>query len=277
MTPPKLSIIIANYNNGQYFQDCYDSLVKQTSDDWEAIIIDDGSTDDSVEVIKKIIAGNPHFRFFENENNMGYQKTLIRGIEISETPIFCRLDPDDLLREDAVEKSLEYHEKYPEVGLVYSNMYFCDNDLKVYDTHKAKQITELNYDYYNFHGEITQLATFKRSIYNLTSGIDSFIKRAEDKDIYMKMCEIAPVKHLDEELYYYRRIQGSLSWVYYKAFFWHWVALIKMAERRNINLEDLFYEKMRNVFVIPKTQPFEKSIAFKFFRLEQKVKKLFKK
>ena len=51
----KVSILIANYNNGEYFADCYNSLINQTYDNWEVIIIDDGSTDDSLEIIQKII------------------------------------------------------------------------------------------------------------------------------------------------------------------------------------------------------------------------------
>ena len=69
-------------------------------------------------------------------------------------------------------------------------------------------------------------------------------KRAEDKDIYMKMCEVAPVLHINETLYKYRIHQTSASNNSNsdKALFWHWVALIKMAERRQINIEDLFFE-----------------------------------
>ena len=50
----KFSILIANYNNGKFFKDCYDSILAQEYKNWETIILDDKSTDDSVEVIKKI-------------------------------------------------------------------------------------------------------------------------------------------------------------------------------------------------------------------------------
>ena len=61
--------------------------------------------------------------------------------------------------------------------------------------------------------------------------------------MYMKMVEVAPVKHLNEYLYLYRHHGKSASTnenAQY-AIFWHWVALIKMAERRGLNLEELFY------------------------------------
>ena len=242
MNTPKITILIANYNNGHFFRDCYNSLITQTEKNWEAIVIDDCSTDNSVEIIKNLIAEDSRFRFFKNEENIGYQKSLIRGIELSEAPIFARLDPDDALTCDAIELSIKTHEENPNAGLVYSNFIYCDKDLKEIKPHKCQQIEVLDDKYYNFRGEISHFATFKKSYYKSTTGIDPFIKRAEDKDIYMKMCEIAPVKHIDKDLYFYRVHNGGLSTNSNaeKALFWHWVALIKMAERRNIEIEDKF-------------------------------------
>ena len=262
MNTPKITILIANYNNGHFFTDCFNSLITQTEQNWEAIVIDDCSTDNSVEIIKILIAEDTRFRFFQNEENLGYQKTLIRGIDLSEAPIFARLDPDDALTCDAIELSIKTHEENPNAGLVYSNFIYCDKDLKEIKPHKCQQIEVLDDKYYNFRGEISHFATFKKSYYKSTTGIDPFIKRAEDKDIYMKMCEIAPVKYIDKDLYFYRVHNGGLSTNSNaeKALFWHWVALIKMAERRNINIEDLFIEHY-----IPKN---------KYLQLEDKINSL---
>lgn len=239
-----ISILIANYNNGNYFRDCYQSLISQTNPNWEAIVIDDCSTDDSVQVIRNLISNDCRFHFYQNKVNKGYQRTILKGIQLSNHEIFARLDPDDALTSDAIELSLQTHNNNPEVGLVYSNLFVCDSNLKIKNKQSAKQIDELNIDYLNFKGEISHFASFKKNIYHLTTGIDPFIKRAEDKDIYMKMCEVAPVKHIDKELYLYRRHSGGISTNDNsdKALFWHWVALIKMAERRNINIEELFIE-----------------------------------
>ena len=57
----KISILIANYNNGRYFKQCYDSLLEQSYTNWEAIIVDDCSTDNSVDIIKQLIKGNNRF------------------------------------------------------------------------------------------------------------------------------------------------------------------------------------------------------------------------
>ena len=262
MFSSKISILIANYNNGHFFKDCFDSLIAQTEQNWEAIVIDDCSTDNSVEIIENLIIGEQRFRFIKNEENIGYQKTLIRGIELSETPIFARLDPDDALKPKAIELSLEAFSSNNEIGMTYTGFIFCDEKLNELKEHHCKQIESLNTDYYGFRGEISHFACFRKEVYKKTTGIDTFIKRAEDKDIYMKMCEIAEVKLIDNPQYLYRIHSGGVSnnKNSEKALFWHWVALIKMAERRNINIEDLFIEHY-----IPKN---------KYLQLEDKINSL---
>lgn len=248
---PKFSVLIANFNNGKFFEDCYKSLIAQTEKDWEAVVIDDCSTDDSCALISKMIESDARFRFYQNEENLGYQKSLIKAVELSEAEIFGRVDPDDALTPDALSIMIEAHKNFPEAGLIYSNFTICDEKLKPKKVGKATQVTALDEKYYNFNSEISHFATFKKSIYDLTSGFDPFNKRAEDKDIYMKMCEVAPVKHINQSLYLYRTHHGGASTTTNeeKALFWHFVALVKMAERRNLNIEELFVEKfmLRNL------------------------------
>ena len=243
MNCPKISILIANYNNGHFFKDCYDSLIAQTELNWEAIVIDDCSTDNSVEIIKNLIKEDVRFKFYVNEKNIGYQKTLIRGIELSKSPIFARLDPDDALTCDALEESINAFNQNPKIGLVFSNYFICDENLNPIDVHYGKKVS-FNNDFFNLDWSIGHFACFKNSIYKKTTGIDENNKRAEDQDIYLKMVEIAPSFHINKTLYKYRRHLGGVSSFANseKSFFWHWVAIIKAAERRNINIENLFYE-----------------------------------
>jgi glycosyltransferase involved in cell wall biosynthesis len=67
----KFSILIANYNNGKFFKTCYESIITQTYKNWEAIILDDASTDDSLEIIHQIIGNDSWFKVFQNTENSG--------------------------------------------------------------------------------------------------------------------------------------------------------------------------------------------------------------
>lgn len=239
----KISILIANYNNGHFFKECFDSLVAQTFTDWEAVILDDTSKDNSLEFIRNITKDDSRFKIHVNESNKGVGYTKRKLVELSSSEICGFLDPDDALASNALEIVFKTHSENPDVGLVYSNFIFCDDHLNQIRIHKGTQITGLDEKYLNFHAEISHFATFKKSIYNKTSGIDTYLKMAEDKDWYMKMCEAAPVKYIDEDLYLYRIHGGGISNKSEdQAAYWHWVALIKMAERRNINIEELFLD-----------------------------------
>lgn len=242
----KISILIANYNNGRYIAEAFRSLLAQTESCWEAIIIDDGSTDSSIQEIRKFSNSDPRFRFYQNPVNIGYQRTLVRAIELAEAEIIGRLDPDDALHPEALEKSLQEHQKNPEVGLVYSDIYGCDEQLNVIGISKKNQLNDVGEHFFTLKGVISQFSTFKKHFYNKTAGFDVFNKRAEDQDLYMKLYEVAKVKHLPFPLYYYRIHQKSNSNYSQQdpAFFWHWVALAKMSERRKVNIEDVFLEYM---------------------------------
>ena len=272
MVSPKISIIIANYNNGHFVKDCLNSLFVQTEKDWEAIIIDDCSTDNSFDIIKNLIKEDNRFKLHNNNINVGYQKSLIKGIELSQSNIFGRLDPDDALKPNAIEISIKAHEDNPNAGLVYSNLIICDQNLNEERILQCTPIETQDYNFLNSESIISHFATFKKKYYLLTTGIDVFIKRAEDKDIYMKMCEIAPIKHINEPLYLYRVHSGGISNYLNieKAYFWHWVALIKMAERRGLEIEDKFIEHYIPIWKYKlqsdKINSLKNSILFKIIR-----------
>ena len=201
---PRISVLITHYNSGLFFKQAYDSLLGQTQSAWEAVIGDDCSTDGSWQLVKNLVAGDPRFKIFENTSNLGSAANFKKAIGLSSASLFARLDPDDTLTPDALEKSILAHEKHPNVGVVYSNHFVCDADLKIERLHYAQQVDDLTSESsFLYDDEIAQFGSFKKSFYNGTAGIDTFNKRAENVDIYLKMCEVAPVFHLNETLYNY--------------------------------------------------------------------------
>src|ERR1700750_795113 len=102
----KFSILIAHYNNALLFKDCYGSLLTQTYKNWEAIILDDASSEDEKAQIKAIIAGDERFKFFENEQNSGVGVTKSKLIELASGDICGFVDPDDAILPDAIEKAV---------------------------------------------------------------------------------------------------------------------------------------------------------------------------
>lgn len=268
---PKFSFLIANFNNGKFFSDCYKSIIAQTIQDWEVVILDDCSTDESLVIINDLIKDDSRFRVYKNELNKGIGFTKRKLIEYANSEICGFLDPDDALENNAIEIITKAHFENPHIGLIYSNFTYCDEFLNKQTVHKTKQINALDESYYNFKGEISSFATFKKSIYQKTTGIDPFLKIAEDKDWYMKMCEVAPVLHIDKSLYLYRVHDGGISSSQNaeKAAFWHWIAMMKMSERTGASIDEIFLEQYTRKSYFD----YEKKLNEQHLRFRNKIKK----
>ncbi len=100
----EITYLIANYNNGKYIADCLASLQQQTVPQWRALIVDDKSTDNSLEVIDPWRSDRIQLR--QNAQNIGYIGSLVRLIEQATTDIVGILDPDDALQPTATAQVL---------------------------------------------------------------------------------------------------------------------------------------------------------------------------
>lgn len=270
MNQPLFSLLIANYNNGKYFQDCYNSILAQTYQNWEAVIIDDASTDDSVEIIKKIIGDDTRFKLVVHTENKGtgYTKRELAALATGEICAF--LDPDDAFTNDALSLMINEHIKHPKAALVYSNHYYCNEYLSIKSKSSTKQV--VNGDPFIFGDDISPLWSYKNSFYKKTEGINSYLLRAVDKDMILKLYEVGDCILLDKHLYKYRIHNDGISTGKNqdKAFFWYWVAIIDAAKRRNINIEDIYIEKAldsrKQYYLQRELDSYNKSIIFKIFR-----------
>lgn len=235
----KFSILIANYNNGKYFQDCYDSIIAQSYEDWEAIIVDDKSTDDSIDLISSIIKDDVRFKLIMNEENKGCGYTKRRCAELATGEIAGFLDPDDTITADALKLMIQAHSNSPGVSLVHSYFYFCNENLErasVFDRAKSVHICE---KFINLNASVTAFSTFKMISYKRTIGIDPTLIRAVDQDLYLKLSEVGAFYFIDKPLYNYRiHTSGISTSKADHAFFWYLKVIMKAEERRKINLED---------------------------------------
>jgi Glycosyltransferases involved in cell wall biogenesis len=208
----KFSILIANYNNGKYFKDCFQSLLSQNYQNWEAVIIDDVSTDDSIEVIKKMVENDNRFRIYHNKNNSGVGFTKSRLIELAEGEICGFVDPDDAILPTAISSSIKIYQKKPDVVLTYSLFTKCDENLNPKDIFNGgKQVVNQSPYFFNNPIEIAHFVTFKKKIYNQTEKMDTSMKIAEDQDLYLKMYEKGKVYFINESNYLYRMHSGGIS------------------------------------------------------------------
>ncbi len=233
------SILIANYNNGNFFKDCYDSIINQTYCNWETIIVDDHSTDLSIELIKDIIKDDVRFKVYENEKNYGCGYTKRKCAELAIGEVAGFLDPDDTLMPDALEIMIHAHKNNSSVSLVHSNFYFCNKLLEKTSLFNRAKSVQVNDRFINLNASVNHFVSFKKLFYDRTVGIDPSFKRAVDQDLYLKLSETGPFYFIDKPLYNYRIHDKGISTSQVDhAFYWYLKVIMKAEERRKVNLEN---------------------------------------
>ncbi|MBM77807.1 MAG: glycosyl transferase family 2 [Crocinitomicaceae bacterium] len=241
MESPLFSILIANFNNRDFIEEAITSIINQTYKNWEIIIVDDASTDNSIDIIEKH-KSNSKIKIYSNKVNKGCGFTKNKCINLSNGEILGFLDPDDTLESNAIEIMIEHHLKYKGHSLIYSSLNFCDKNLNFLSkSNFPKQIDSKSSYLKSKSGRISHFATFKISFYNKTCGINPEFIRAVDQDLYLKLEEVGKLLFINEHLYNYRNHENSISLNENKekAFAWNILAKIEACKRRNISIEEI--------------------------------------
>jgi glycosyltransferase involved in cell wall biosynthesis len=245
------SILVANYNNGCFFEECYRSITAQTYRKWEVIVIDDCSSDGSAEKIGALIKGDSRFTLYLNDRNYGCGYTKRRCASLANGELCGFLDPDDALMPDALKIMVESHLKLEKAALIYSDYYLCKNTFKNRTATKNDVIPAgMNYLTGLYKYRIGHFASFKKRLYAGSEGINPVLQRAVDQDLYLKCEEQGDVCHISECLYLYRIHNGGISTFdnNIKAVAWHIYIIMDACKRRNINFEDILPGTLNNIF-----------------------------
>lgn len=267
----KFSILIAHYNNFDYFKDCYKSIISQTFQDFEVIIVDDCSSKESFEKLEYFLKADPRFKLFRNAQNEGVGFTKSKCVDHASGEICGFVDPDDALVVNALEMSiLAYGEK--DVVATHSQFNLCDSELKILKVFgNTQKVKNSNQKFFNINFEVNHFFTFKKSAYNQTSGIDQKLTSAVDQDLYLKIYETGNLKYIKKPLYNYRLHEKGVSQEKSKKGKlnqnWHLV-LKNTLDRRGIQL--LFGKSVSQIENLPKFI-FENENTF-FARLKKKLK-----
>lgn len=117
---PKISVVMPVYNAEKYLREAMDSILAQTLGDFEFIIIDDGSTDASAEIVRSY--SDARIRFYQNERNMGVAATLNRGLDLATGEYIARMDADDISLPERFAKQAAYLDAHPECAALGCDM-----------------------------------------------------------------------------------------------------------------------------------------------------------
>lgn len=120
MTNPKVSVLIPCYNVELYVEEAVRSIMNQTYSNLEILVIDDGSTDKTAEILQKLAQIDSRIKYIKNETNLRLIATLNKGIELCTGKYIARMDADDISLPTRIEKQVQFLEKNPQIGIVGS-------------------------------------------------------------------------------------------------------------------------------------------------------------
>lgn len=209
MNSSLFSVLIANHNDGKYIECTLNSILNQTYSNWEVIIVDDASDDNSKEIYSKY--QNDHrFHIFYNESQKGCGYTKRKCVEMANGEICGFVDADDAITSNALELMVSKHTELPNASLIYSTYYICDKNLNTVSISETQVALPEGTSFLQYrNGAISHFATFKKDAYNSTEGMNPNLLLAEDMDLYFKLEEVGDLFFIPEALYLRRENTGE--------------------------------------------------------------------
>lgn len=127
MTQPAISILLPTYNGAQTIARAIESVLAQSFLEWELLVLDDGSTDTTAKIVQEFAAADSRISYIQNENNLGIQKTLNKGLSLAQGEYIARIDDDDAwIDPQKLQLQYAYVHEHPECGLVGTGVIVVD-------------------------------------------------------------------------------------------------------------------------------------------------------
>ena len=137
---PEVSVLTATYNREKLLPKCIESVAAQTNKNWEHLIIDDGSGDESLQVIQKYMLSDDRIRCCRHSNR-GQSLSLNVGLAMAAGTYVCILDSDDYYLPDHIESRLQYLKAHPEVDFLHGGFVVIGDEYVVDMTNSDKRIS----------------------------------------------------------------------------------------------------------------------------------------
>jgi glycosyltransferase involved in cell wall biosynthesis len=209
MSYPKISIITPSYNQGSYLEETIQSVLSQNYPNLEFFILDGGSTDNSVEIIKKY---EDKITFWRSHADAGQSAAIIEGFDRATGEIIAWLNSDDQYEPGALHQVAKAFQENKDAAFVYGDYYVVRQDgTKVLKRKVSCDFNVMAYAYLM----IPQPSSFwKKSAYEAVGGLDTNLRYVMDYDLFLKLAKLYPAKrfiHLKTPLSAFRLHPESKS------------------------------------------------------------------
>jgi glycosyltransferase involved in cell wall biosynthesis len=209
---PLVSVIVPCYNHEAYVAECIQSVLNQSYSNIELIVIDDGSKDNSVEVIQKLRSSHPFI--FETQKNKGLSATLNKAITTYATGKYIAIiASDDFWDVHKIKLQVNFMEKHPEMAMCCSKAAIVNQTSEIIGEFDAKSF-RVPYSFSNialgksFVAAVTVLT--KKEIYDSVGLFDETLL-IEDLDMWLRIADVYPIGYINEVTAFYRQHESNTS------------------------------------------------------------------
>jgi glycosyltransferase involved in cell wall biosynthesis len=214
---PALSITVLNYNYARYLPTCLDSILRQSFTDFELILINDASTDDSIHVISRYCADS-RVRLIDHSVNAGFLASLLEGVDASRGRYVTVVSADDWLTSDhSLERMIDVLEREPTVSMAYGAYGLYGDDGVRSHLSRAGESDSIRpgraaFEDFVLNGYPLHSGTVvRRTAYDRMGGYDTSVVFSLDAQLFLGLCWFGDVAYVDDELVAYRRHRASMS------------------------------------------------------------------
>jgi glycosyltransferase involved in cell wall biosynthesis len=212
----RLSVLMSTYNDEAYICTSVESILNQSYDDFEFVIVDDGSTDATPQILEDYAKRDSRVVILQNERNLGAVPSLNKGLKYCHGRYLARQDGDDFSDPERFAKQIEFLDTHPNVGCVGTqairvnssgeslNTFFLD---PLPTDNESVQEILLHYSCILGSTVMVRRQSWEKAGYWYTDELGA----ADDYDLCLRVSETAEVANLSQSLYYYRQHQSSFS------------------------------------------------------------------
>ena len=208
--PPAVTVYITSHNYGRFLPEAIESVLRQGRGDWELIVTDDGSGDDSATIARAYAERHPgRIQVVVNGERQGLRRCANEALRLARGRYFMRLDADDYLDESALEVLAGYLDRHPECGLVFPNWTYVSEEGGFLGVERRRLLgREVRVLDLPPHGACTMV---RRRVIKAVGGYDPVHDSQDGHELWLKILHRYPVGNVETPLFFYRQHGASLS------------------------------------------------------------------
>ncbi len=205
MEKPLVSVILPTYNRGEYIRKAIESVFNQSYKNIELIIVNDGSTDNTSQILSEAKERDPRVVILTNETNLGLVKSLNKGVENARAEYIARIDDDDVWSDfDKLEKQVRFLESSPDYVLVGGGVIVIDKEDKEVARYLLPKKDEEIRNYILLNNSFAHpTVMFRKQAWQKAGGYDERLNFSEDWDLWLRFGRLGKFHNFQEYFVYY--------------------------------------------------------------------------